>query len=99
MPPCSTDPNDIEDAFQATFLVLVRRADAIRVSDSLGGWLHGVARRVAAKARAKSQRRRTTLAMCSTEPAVSGFDPELAEMQRHLTRKSGDFPESFGARW
>ena len=50
------DPNDVDDAFQATFLVLVRRARSVRVGDSLGRWLYGVARRVAAKAQAPSER-------------------------------------------
>ena len=40
------DEHDIEDAFQATFLVLVR-AGSIRDAGRLGPWLHGVARRVA----------------------------------------------------
>ena len=42
------DPHDVDDAFQATFLVLVRKAVNIRVNDSLGRWLYGVSRRIAA---------------------------------------------------
>src|ERR1700727_1801282 len=44
------DPNDVDDAFQAVFLILVRRADSLSRRDLLGGWLHGVARRVARRA-------------------------------------------------
>jgi RNA polymerase sigma factor (sigma-70 family) len=47
---------DIEDAFQATFLVLVRKADAIGRRNLLGNWLYGVACRVAKQARASSAR-------------------------------------------
>ena len=51
------DPNDVDDAFQATFLVLVRKAGTLRRCDLLGNWLYGVAYRVAARARALSARR------------------------------------------
>ena len=51
------DEHDIEDAFQATFLVLVRRAGSIRDAGRLGPWLHGVARRVAVRARSEAARR------------------------------------------
>jgi DNA-directed RNA polymerase specialized sigma24 family protein len=63
------DPAEVEDAFQATFLVLVRRAGSVRVGDSLGRWLYGVSRRVAAKARARSHRARirTTKAFVAKE--------------------------------
>jgi RNA polymerase sigma factor (sigma-70 family) len=52
------DSHAAEDAFQATFLVLVRRASSLRVRDSLGPWLQEVARRVAACSRASADRRR-----------------------------------------
>src|SRR6516165_3211115 len=51
------DPEDIEDAFQATFLVLVRKAASLRDRDLLANWLYGVAHRVAVRARAQTYRR------------------------------------------
>jgi RNA polymerase sigma factor (sigma-70 family) len=51
------DPNDVDDAFQATFLVLVRKASTLRRCDLLGNWLYGVAYRVAVRARSLSARR------------------------------------------
>ena len=51
------DPEDVADAFQATFLILVRKAGSIRVDDSLGRWLYGVSRRVAGRARVAAARR------------------------------------------
>lgn len=47
-----------EDAFQATFLVLVRQAGSIQKRESLGPWLHGVARRVSLRAKRDAARRR-----------------------------------------
>jgi RND family efflux transporter MFP subunit len=52
------DSNDTEDAFQATFLVLVQKARSLWVRDSLGPWLHQVALRTASHARVNAARRR-----------------------------------------
>jgi RNA polymerase sigma factor (sigma-70 family) len=52
------DPHDAQDAFQATFLLLVRKAGSIRIDGSVGRWLFGVALRVASRARADARRRR-----------------------------------------
>ncbi len=52
------DAHDADDAFQATFLVLVRRAGSLWVRDSLGPWLHQVAFRTASCARSAAALRR-----------------------------------------
>jgi RNA polymerase sigma factor (sigma-70 family) len=51
------DPHSAHDAFQATFLVLVRRAKSLWVRDSLGPWLYQVAYRVASCSRSEANRR------------------------------------------
>jgi len=51
------DTPDADDAFQATFLLLVRKAESLSSPEQVAGWLHGVALRVARKARADRTRR------------------------------------------
>jgi RNA polymerase sigma factor (sigma-70 family) len=52
------DEHDAQDAFQATFLILVRKAGSLWVRDSLGPWLHRVACRSSARASQAASRRR-----------------------------------------
>jgi RNA polymerase sigma factor (sigma-70 family) len=52
------DAHDAEDAFQATFLILARKAASAGRYQALGGWLHAVAYHVALRERARAHRRR-----------------------------------------
>ncbi len=73
------NPQDTEDAFQAVFLVLARKAAAIHPRDALPAWLHGVARRVALKARtARLARAHGTLP--GSEPSADPRPDPLAEI-------------------
>src|SRR4051794_36648029 len=51
------DPADAEDAYQATFLILIKKAHTIRGGQALGGWLYQVAHRVAIQANVVAARR------------------------------------------
>jgi RNA polymerase sigma factor (sigma-70 family) len=90
-----------EDAFQATFLVLARKAGAIRDPDRLGPWLHGVAHRVAVRARADLARRNARERAGSEELAMetpatvdeSGFD--RLELRAALDEEVRRLPEKF----
>lgn len=64
------DVHEAEDAFQATLLVLARKAGAIRQPEALGNWLYGVAYRTAMECRAKAARRRLWETELTEEPTV-----------------------------
>ncbi len=84
---------DADDAFQATFLVLVRRAASIRKPQLLGNWLYGVAHRVAVRARVQSARRRIRempeVEMIAANPSQEGseWSPVLHEELNRLPDK------------
>src|SRR6266508_2942489 len=75
------DVHDAEDAFQATFLVLALKARCVPWQESVGGWLHAVACRIALKARGDNARRRLHESQFSRvprpEPAPELSVPEL----------------------
>jgi RNA polymerase sigma factor (sigma-70 family) len=92
------DFHSAEDAFQATFLVLARRASAIRREKPLGNWLYGVAQRVALRARsqalAQRQRERRSSAMPHREPID---ETTWEELRGILDEEVGLLPDKYRA--
>jgi RNA polymerase sigma factor (sigma-70 family) len=84
------DAHDAEDAFQGTFFVLARKAGSIRRPEALSSWLYGVAYKVAARARAESQKRQTheqqVQAMISDDLSPANPSSPLTAAQRRELR-------------
>jgi RNA polymerase sigma factor (sigma-70 family) len=88
------DPHAAEDAFQATFLVLVRRASAVRVHDSLGRWLYGVAFRVATRARSDHARRRSKEAPGLEADAIGSHPADRDDLAGVIHEELARLPDS-----
>ena len=81
------DDHLAQDAFQATFLVLVRKARSLWVRDSLGPWLHRVGYRIAVRARVASDRR-TRAEQRAAEIATDRLHaPDSSDLAEALTRE------------
>jgi len=96
------DAHDADDAFQAAFLVLARKAGSIQKTASVGSWLYGVAYRTSLRARAVGARRRALetrdnnleYLMASAPPAPS---TEAAELRPLLDAELARMPEKYRA--
>jgi Sigma-70 region 2 len=80
LPGISRNPSDAQDAFQATFLVLAKKARALRGRANLGGWLHLVAYRAAIRANGAPARRRVQERRASEMSAMTpSHDPVIPD--------------------
>jgi RNA polymerase sigma factor (sigma-70 family) len=88
--------HDAEDAFQATFLLLARKAASIRKQESVASWLHGVAYRLAVRAKAQRARRHTREQQAAAMHKP-GPDLEIAwrELQTVLDEELQRLPEKY----
>jgi RNA polymerase sigma factor (sigma-70 family) len=96
------DEHAAEDAFQATFLVLARKARSIWVKDSLGSWLHGVAQRVASRARSDAMRRRRHERQAAEQAGTAGVaeafsDGFQSDTEAVLGEEIARLPEKYRA--
>jgi RNA polymerase sigma factor (sigma-70 family) len=88
--------HDAEDAFQATFLVLVRKAASIASPELLANWLYGVAHQTALKARATTAKRRARERQVTEmpEPAVGEHDL-WHDLQHLLDQELSRLPDKY----
>jgi RNA polymerase sigma factor (sigma-70 family) len=91
------DPTDAEDAFQATFLVLARKAGSIREPESIGSWLYGVALRIAANQRAARIKRQVQERRLAAMAPAAATEEDRHDLERALLEEVDRLPERYRA--
>lgn len=89
--------HDAEDAFQATFLILVRKAGSIRKQSSVASWLHGVALRVAHCQRGAAARHRKHEQRAAETEVATADDEDRRELASVLHEELDRLPEKYRA--
>ncbi len=86
---------DTEDAFQAVFLLLAQKLRTVRNRDSLASWLHGVAHRVALKAKTQAATRRRHEGQASVSQEVPPDEVTWRELRTMLDAELAQLPEKW----
>src|SRR5947208_14454781 len=88
--------HDAEDAFQAAFLVLVRKAASVKPREMVGNWLYGVAHQTALKARATVAKLRTRERQVVDMPDPAVKEQDLAgDLQTLLDQELSRLPDKY----
>src|SRR5262249_57555454 len=88
---------DAEDAFQATFLVLVRKASSVRPRGMVGNWLYGVAHNTARHAKALNLRRRQKEREAGAMPRQTSPEEMWEELKVRLDQELPALPDKYRA--
>jgi RNA polymerase sigma factor (sigma-70 family) len=86
---------DAEDAFQATFLILARKAASIRAPGAVGNWLYGVAHTTAVKAQAMIRKRRTREREAASQPRTAAREEVWQAVQALLDAELAALPDRY----
>ena len=89
------DARDVEDAFQATFVVLAKKGGTLGESDPVSHWLYGVAYRVALKARAAAARRRRLEGSATPAEAATLDEPSTGELGGVIDEELARLPAKY----
>jgi RNA polymerase sigma-70 factor (ECF subfamily) len=88
--------HDAEDAFQATFLVLIRKAASVCPQSKVANWLYGVAHQTALKARATTEKRRARERPMTNVPEPAAMERNLwNDLQPVLDQEVSRLPEKY----
>ncbi len=88
---------DVEDAFQATFLALAQKASTIRDRRVLGCWLYEVAHRIAIRMRSRARLQPALRGMAGREATIAGPETTAAQKEQalHLRAELDSLPETY----
>ncbi|HEV3384631.1 MAG TPA: sigma-70 family RNA polymerase sigma factor [Gemmata sp.] len=86
---------DAEDAFQVTFLILIRKAGTLTSPGQVGGWLHGVAFQVSRRMRADLARRRVREEAMTTDYPSENPPDDTSDVRRVLDEELDRLPEKY----
>jgi RNA polymerase sigma factor (sigma-70 family) len=90
--------HDAEDAFQATFIVLVRKAAAVMPREMVGNWLYGVAHQTALQARRSATRRKTREVQVTEMPDTEAKQQDRCpDLQPLLDQELSRLPDHYRA--
>ena len=91
------DGRDVEDAFQATFVILARKGGTLAEADPVAHWLYGVAHKVALRARASAARRRRLERSGTLVEVVVRDDPSARDLAGVIDQELARLPERYRA--